>query len=101
MRRGNIRNIEEHDFYCVKCGNKGIPIMRRGGNFREAGHLKKLYCLFCKKEINHVECLPFSKYTYEDFKLEFENNNFDEEGNRKVKYSTFKSMIKGVDDYEK
>lgn len=88
--RNSIRNIQEHDFYCVNCGRKGIPIMRREGGLREAGHLKKLYCLYCQKEINHVECIPFSKYTYEDFKFEFENGNFDEEGNRIEKYKIFK-----------
>ena len=54
-------------------------------------------CIYCQKEINHVECIPFSKYTYEDFKFEFENSNFDEEGNRKEKYNIFKNR---VDRYE-
>ena len=26
------------DFYCLKCGKKGIPIARKIGSQREAGH---------------------------------------------------------------
>ena len=85
--------IISNDFYCTQCGNKGIPIARRRGAEREAGHLKKLYCLKCKKERNHVECKPFSHYDYEDFLIEFNNGNFDEEGNRKISYGELKGLI--------
>lgn len=81
------------DFYCVGCGTKGIPIMRKKGNEREAGHLKRIYCLHCKKEWNHVECKKFSHYDYEDFLVEFENGNFDNEGNRKMLYGELKGLI--------
>ena len=64
------------DFYCTKCGKKGIPIARKIGSQREAGHLKKLYCMFCKEENNHVEIRPFGNYTYEDFQMEFELGRF-------------------------
>lgn len=82
-----------NDFYCVLCGNKGIPIPRRGGAEREAGHLKKLFCLHCGKETNHCECKPFTKYTYDDFKIEFEYSNFDDNGKRKYTYGKLKEMI--------
>lgn len=45
----------EHSFYCIKCGNKGIPLMRNQG-FKQRHHRKKLYCPFCKQEVNHIEC---------------------------------------------
>ena len=64
------------DFYCVICGNKGIPIARRIGSQREAGHLKKLYCPHCKMEVNHAEVRPFGAYNYEDFLMEFELGRF-------------------------
>ena len=41
----NIRNISLSDFYCTKCGTKGIPCFRTVGKEREPGHLKKLFCL--------------------------------------------------------
>lgn len=64
------------DFYCTQCGNKGIPIARKVGSQREAGHLKKLYCMYCQEEVNHVEIRPYGQYNYEDFKREFELGRF-------------------------
>lgn len=64
------------DFYCVRCGQKGIPIARKNGAQREAGHLKKLYCMYCKEEINHAEVRAFGSYNYEDFKLEYDLGRF-------------------------
>ena len=82
-----------HEFYCTKCGNKGIPIPRRKGAEREPGHLKKLFCLTCQIETNHAECIPNSRYTHEDFLLEYENGNFDTEGNRILPYGEFKGRL--------
>lgn len=64
-------NIKISDFYCTKCGNKSIPIARRDGRYKEAGHLKKLWCYHCKEEVNHAEVRPFGKYSYFDFCEEF------------------------------
>lgn len=81
------------EFYCCGCGRRGIPISRDGRRQREAGHLKKLWCLNCKKEINHVECKPFTKYTYDDFLIEYENGNFDDECNRIMPYGLFRDKL--------
>lgn len=51
-----IRSFESHDFYCTNCGNKGIPCQRRRGHQHSRGHLKKLFCIYCNKEVNHYEC---------------------------------------------
>ena len=64
------------DFYCVRCGRKGIPIARKVNKQREAEHLKKLYCIHCKEEVNHAEIRPFGDYTYEDFLEEFSLGRF-------------------------
>lgn len=69
-------NFLPSDFYCTECGRKGIPIIRIAGKEREAGHLKKLYCLYCQKETNHAEIRPFGKYNKEDFKKEFRLGRF-------------------------
>lgn len=83
------------DFYCTKCGRKGINIPRKVGKYREAGHLKRLYCIYCKSEQNHVEIRPFhSDYNYEDFLLEMQYHNFDEDGNRKETYRIFRGHLK-------
>ena len=81
------------DFYCTQCGSKGLPVWRKRGAEREAGHLKKLFCLKCGKETNHVECKICSKYTYEDFCIEYEHHNFDQSGKRVHSYSELKGLI--------
>lgn len=89
----------DSQFYCTLCGNKGIPIARRNGGKRAAGHLKKLFCLNCNKETNHVETQEFTHYTYNDFKFEFDNKNFDETGLRVLPYGKFRTKmnIEGVE----
>lgn len=91
MRR---TNTIPSDFYCTQCGNKNINVWRNKGKEREAGHLKKLYCFTCGKEVNNVEIKPnASKYTFEDFCVEFEYGNFNEDGTRKIKYGELRSKI--------
>ena len=74
MARGNYA---EHSFYCINCGNKGIPLMRKQG-FKHSGmHRKKLYCVHCKQEVNHVECKTFDEV--EEFRINFENGGYKDE----------------------
>ena len=81
--------------YCTQCGQEGVSICRRPNQSREPGHLKKLYCIHCKKEINHVEIRSiFSDYNYEDFQLEMKYNNFNSDGNRKEPYRIFRGNLK-------
>ena len=49
------QRVELHDFYCLKCGNKGIGVFRNMGFQRERFHRKRLYCPFCKEEVNHIQ----------------------------------------------
>ena len=70
-------NCVGHDFYCMKCGKKGIPLMRKKGHQYGKFHRKKLYCPFCKEEVNHIEVK-----TCEDklkFLDDFENGVFKDE----------------------
>ena len=64
------------EFYCTECGSKGIPIARKIGTKKEPGHLKKIYCLKCKKETNHAEVRPYGSYDYEDFLEEYSLGRF-------------------------
>ena len=70
----NTHQMRQHEFYCTLCGKKGIPVIRTEGELRAKGHLKKLYCLFCKAETNHCE-IAFD-YTKEDFHTEFTLGRF-------------------------
>ena len=64
--------------------------------------MKKLWCLKCNAETNHAECIVGSKYTKEDFQIEFKYGNFDENQQRKMTYGQLrdKLMREGVDIYE-
>lgn len=90
----DIRKISISDFYCTQCSHKGIPLIRASGKEREPGHLKKLFCLTCQKEVNMVEIKPRGKYTLDDFLIEFNNHNFDQEGNRKEPWEQFVRKVK-------
>lgn len=71
------KNYKTHRFFCIKCGNEGIPLARKQGHKHERFHRKKLYCPHCQMEINHVEC-----QTDEDvynFRLDFEEGVFADE----------------------
>lgn len=90
MRKRKI--IEEPSrFFCTKCAREGVPIIRTAGQMREAGHLKRLYCLNCG-ETNHVEIRPYGKYQYKDFLLEFKGGNF-KDGQRVLPYKQFKNTL--------
>ena len=93
-RSKDNRKISLSDFYCTRCGNKGIPIFRNSGQERPPGHLKKLYCLHCGEEVNMAEISTTGKYTLDDFLIEFNYGNFDEDGNRKELWKQFVSKIR-------
>lgn len=88
-RLKNIRQISLSNFYCTKCGSKNFPIFRKVGQEKESGHLKKLYCLKCQKEVNMVEIKEDGKYRLENFWIEYKYGNFDENGNRKEPWKQF------------
>ena len=49
-------NYEPHTFWCIKCGNRGLDIQRKTNHKHGKHHRKKLWCPWCKMEINHIEC---------------------------------------------
>lgn len=87
-------NTEISNMYCTCCGKKGMSIPRNN-KFRKSGHLKKLYCIYCGAEKNHVEIRPiYSDYNYEDFELEMKYHNFNNDGSRKEPYRIFRGNLK-------
>lgn len=50
------RNMESHNFYCINCGRKGMVLSRNKGFKHKSFHRKKMYCFYCKRDINMVEC---------------------------------------------
>ena len=89
-----MTNLTLSDMYCTQCGKKNIQVQRRIGREREPGHLKKMWCVYCNKENNMVEVRDFgSGYTKEDFYWEFNNGNFDKDGNRKLDFGLFRQKM--------
>lgn len=42
------RSTEIHEFICPDCGRR-FPIPRKKSNRREKGHVKDIYCPFCRE----------------------------------------------------
>ena len=76
--------FNEHDFYCIKCGHKGIPLSRKQGHQHERFHRKKLFCIYCQQEVNHIECKNDEDVA--EFKRNFENGVYKDEAEGSVSY---------------
>lgn len=72
-----MRAFETHDFYCINCGKKGIPITRKLGHQHGAFHRKSMYCPYCKHTVNHVECR--NQEERDQFMLDFIEGKYQEE----------------------
>ena len=75
---------ETHDFYCLKCGNKGMPCRRKSGHQHKRFHRKKLYCIYCGQEVNHIECK--NEIDVREFRLNFERGVYKDEAQESVSY---------------
>lgn len=78
------RNMESHDFYCIACGRKGIPLARKRGHQHESFHRKKLYCIYCQKEVNMVECK--NEFEVEEFLENFANGVYEDEAKESLSH---------------
>lgn len=58
-----------HDFYCTNCGRLTYTLPRKVCHQHNKGHLKNLYCPWCKQEYNHWECHDDEEA--ENFKINF------------------------------
>ena len=74
---------EEHSFYCLNCGLRGIPLMRPNSRKREKFHRKKLYCPHCKITVNHIEIT--NQFDLNEFQEAFANGDFVAEAIESVK----------------
>lgn len=78
------RKTVMHDFYCLKCGRKGLPVHRRIGHQHAKFHRKKLYCFYCQEEINHMECRTQAEI--DEFKAAFERGEFIDEAEESISF---------------
>lgn len=77
-----MAKYEEHQFYCLLCGKPGIPLRRKAGFQHGAFHRKKLYCPYCKVEVNHIEIRNLTEK--EEFLENFENGVYKDEAQESV-----------------
>lgn len=83
MARRNNKMVM-NDFYCMNCGKKNMTLPRRDSHQHGRFHRKRLYCFYCKEEVNHIECK-----TYEDvmeFRENFENGVYEDEAKDSISY---------------
>lgn len=67
--------FENHRFFCTQCGKEGLSVWRNSATQRGKGHLKKLYCIYCKAEKNHYEC--YNEKDIVKFRMKFERGDFE------------------------
>ena len=79
-----MRNYTEHSFYCIKCGKKGIPCMRKDSAKHSRFHRKKLFCIYCQTEINHIECND--QYDVEEFLENFSKGVYADEAEASISF---------------
>lgn len=75
---------EVSNFYCIRCGKRGIPVLRNGARLRKSFHRKKLYCPHCKCYINHIECR--TDEDAEQFKEDYKNGMYESEAAESVEF---------------
>lgn len=86
-----MAKFSEHSFYCMKCGNKGLPLPRKDSHNYGKHHRKKLWCPYCHQEVNHVECRNDSE-AYE-FRQAFEAGEYEEELKQSLEYISKETNI--------
>lgn len=74
MSRHQQTTISE--FYCTKCGKKGMPLARKRAKLRQGEHLKKLFCIYCQEEINHLEIRESDMFHKEELLERLKNGEF-------------------------
>ena len=78
-----MAKYETHNFLCLQCGRSGVPVMRKIGKQHGAFHRKRLYCPWCKLEINHVEVR--NEQEKEIFMEGFKNGEYREEAEESIR----------------
>lgn len=77
-------NTVMSDFYCLRCGRSGIPVMRKVSLQRESGHRKRLWCPWCQVEVNHAEIKSYEDLI--EFRENFEAGIYKEEAEASIKH---------------
>lgn len=79
-----MAKYNEHSFYCMRCGRKGIALPRKNSHQYGRYHRKRLWCPWCKMEVNHIECKNDTDVF--EFKKAFEAGEYRTEVEESLKY---------------
>lgn len=79
-----VNSFNTHDFFCVNCGEKGIPLTRQQSKQRGQFHRKLMYCWHCKHTVNHIECR--NQEEKEQFLTDFAAGLYAAEAAEELKY---------------
>ena len=79
-----MSKMSKHNFYCMYCGKTGIPLARKQSFKHERFHRKKLYCPWCKTEVNHIECKDQEDIS--NFIINFQEGVYEEEANKSISF---------------
>lgn len=77
-------NFETHDFYCLNCGRKALPLMRQKSHKHSSCHRKALFCPWCNVIVNHIEIATEDEKEW--FTHEFIKGNFIEEALQSMQF---------------
>lgn len=80
----NCRDWVTHDFYCIHCGSKSIPLQRAGNKMKLKNHRKNMYCPTCRRIVNHIECR--NQFEVEEFLEDFKNGVYEDEARAELEY---------------
>lgn len=71
-------------FFCLYCGEEGIPLPRKRGQQRKSFHRKKIYCIHCHNTVNHIECR--SDEDVLNFKEDFKDGVYENEAKESLAF---------------
>lgn len=77
------RDYTTHDFYCLNCGRRAIPIARHTGHMHGKFHYKRLYCPWCRNTVNHIEIRTGEEL--KEFQEKYTAGEYKEEAERSIK----------------
>lgn len=86
-----MSGYDRHDFYCMKCGHKGIPVQRKINHKHGKHHRKKLWCMYCKEEVNHIECR--NDQEVKEFLENFKAGLYKEEVEESINYIKQENLV--------
>ena len=85
----SYKHYETHDFYCLYCGKKSLPLMRKQNHKHEKFHRKVLFCPHCGQVVNHIEITNDEERNW--FIEHFEAGDFTSEAIRSIEFERLRS----------